>query len=98
MGLMFTLYGNIATFYPPYNEKHHPTVTDTMVGIVLSMFEAGILISSPFVSMLLSKVGRKNFVIIGNILMVVASMCFGLLVYVENDTVFFILSLIFRMT
>jgi hypothetical protein len=51
--LMWTLYGNIATFYPPYRTDHHNTITDAMVGVVLAMFEGGILISSPIVSVLL---------------------------------------------
>jgi hypothetical protein len=51
--IMWTLYGNIATFYPPYKNHHHPTITDTMVGIVLAMMEVGILVSSPLISMIL---------------------------------------------
>jgi len=49
--ISWTLYGNIATFYPPYKEKYHKTITDTMIGVVLSMFELGVLVWSPVVSM-----------------------------------------------
>lgn len=49
--ISWTLYGNIATFYPPYKEKYHKTITDTMIGVVLSMFELGVLVWSPIVSM-----------------------------------------------
>jgi hypothetical protein len=49
--ISWTLYGNIATFYPPYKEKYHKTITDTMIGVVLSMFELGVLLCSPIVSM-----------------------------------------------
>jgi MFS transporter, ACDE family, multidrug resistance protein len=87
--IMWTLYGNIATFYPPYKKHHHPTITDTMVGTVLAMMEVGILVSSPFISMTLQKVGRKNFIIIGHILMILSSIGFGLLVYIEKDSAFF---------
>ncbi len=51
--ILWTLYGNIATFYPPYKEKYHSTITDTMVGFILAMMEVGILVCSPFVSMVL---------------------------------------------
>jgi hypothetical protein len=51
--IMFTLFGNIATFYPPYRTKHHPSINDTMVGIVLAMFEVGYLLTSPIVSILM---------------------------------------------
>ncbi|CDW88996.1 permeases of the major facilitator superfamily [Stylonychia lemnae] len=46
----WTLYGNIATFYPPYRLEHHDTITDTQVGIVLALFEGGVLLSSPFIA------------------------------------------------
>lgn len=91
--IMWTLYGNIATFYPPYKTLNHPTVTDTMVGIVLASMEAGILLSSPLISLLLQKVGRKNFIIIGHLIMILASIGFGLLVYIENDIAFFWISI-----
>jgi MFS family permease len=93
---MWTLYGNIATFYPPYKKKNHPTISDTMVGLVLSMFEFGILTCSPLVTMTLQKVGRKNYILIGNLFTILPSIGFGLLVYVESDTWFFVLSLVLR--
>jgi len=33
---IWTLYGNIATFYPPFRKTHHSSITDTQVGIVLA--------------------------------------------------------------
>lgn len=94
--MMWTLYGNIATFYPPYRTAHHKSISDTMVGVVLAMFEGGVLIFSPIVSLLLPKIGRKNFIIIGNIAMILASAGFGLLVYVEDDNSFFYISVLLR--
>ena len=91
--ITWTLYGNIATFYPPYKKHHHPTITDTMVGIVLAMMEVGILASSPFISMILQKLGRKNFILIGHFVMIMASIGFGLLVYIQNDDTFFWISI-----
>lgn len=94
--ISWTLYGNIATFYPPYKEKHHESISDTMVGTVLSMFELSVLLCSPLVSMSLQKVGKKNFILFGALSTISASIGFGLLVYVSNDTLFFVLSLIMR--
>jgi hypothetical protein len=51
--IMWTLYGNITTFYPPYVKDNHKTMNSTMVGVVLAMFEVGVLIFSPVVSLLL---------------------------------------------
>ena len=95
--LMWTLYGNIATFYPPYRTLHHGSINDAMVGVVLAMFEGSILIASPIVSLLLQRVGRKRFIIIGNIAMILSSVGFGLTVYIEDDTTYFITSIILRL-
>ena len=51
--ILWTLYGNIATFYPPFKNQYHSSITDTMVGIVLAMMELGILVCSPLISMVL---------------------------------------------
>jgi len=94
---MWTLYGNIATFYPPYTKDNHPTVTSTMVGVVLAMFEGSMLIGSPIVSMTMQKVGRKNFIIFGNLCIVLSTVGFGLTKHITNDLAFFIASVGFRM-
>jgi MFS family permease len=95
--LMWTLYGNIATFYPPYTEKNHKSVSSTMVGVVLAMFECSILIGSPLISITMQKVGRKNYIILGNLLIVLSTVGFGLTKYIDNDLAFFIASVSFRM-
>lgn len=94
--IIWSLYGNIVTFYPPYTAAKHPSITDTMTGIVISMFEGTILLSSPVISLLLQRVGKKRFIILGSIIMIITSAGFGLTVYIQNDTVFFIASLLLR--
>lgn len=94
---MWTLYGNIATFYPPYTKDNHKTVTSTMVGVVLASFEGSILISSPIISMTMQKVGRKNYIIFGNLCIVLSTIGFGLTKRITNDLAFFIASVGFRM-
>lgn len=96
MAITFTLFGNIVTFYPPYRTEHHPSINDTMVGTVLAMFEIGYLICSPIISMKMAKVGRKNFILIGNLALIFSSFGFGLLVYIKDDMAFYIISLILK--
>ncbi len=50
---MYTLYGNMATFYPPYIEEHHPSISDGEVGLVIGMMYGGIFLGSLTASMLL---------------------------------------------
>lgn len=49
------------------------------------MFEAGVLMTSPFIGMSLSKVGRKNYIIIGYISCIISSTGFGLLVHIKDE-------------
>ena len=67
-----------------------------MVGVVLATFEIAILITVPVVSHYLKELGRKNFVVAGCILMILASVGFGLTVYIENDIGFFVVSIVLR--
>ncbi|CDW87636.1 permeases of the major facilitator superfamily [Stylonychia lemnae] len=93
----WTLYGNIATFYPPYRLEKHKSLSDTQVGIVLSqnisqfitfsMFEVGVLISSPIIAIVLPKIGRKNSIIIGQLTCISASIGFGLLVFISDELI-----------
>ena len=60
------------------------------------MFEVGVLIFSPIISINLQRLGKKNFTLIGALLMSLGSFGFGLLVYIKNDMTFFIASIFFR--
>jgi len=93
-----TLYLNISTFLPAFRKDHHPSINDGMVGIILSMFQLAYLIAAPFVGAFLGKIGRKTTIVIGYILIILATIGFGLLAYVpdNNDVPFFVLGLIFR--
>lgn len=95
--LMWTLYGNITTFYPPYVKKHHTSINSTLVGVTLAMFEASVLLSSYLISLALQKVGRKRFIILGNSCMIAATVGFGLTFHIEDDKAFLILSIALRL-
>ena len=67
-----------------------------MIGVVLAMFEVGVLITSTTVSLAIQKVGRKNFIMMGSFIMIAASVGFGMLAYVVNDHAFLGLSMLMR--
>ncbi len=48
-----------------------------MTGVVLAMFEVGVLLVTPFVSLLSKKFGKKNLMIFGNSLIILSSIGFG---------------------
>ena len=96
--LMWTLYGNITVFYPPFVKKQFDdSINSLLIGIILAMFELSVLISSPVVSLLLQKVGRKRFIIIGNSCTMAATAGFGLTYHIKDATVFLIVSISLRL-
>jgi hypothetical protein len=50
---MYTLYGNMATFYPPYTHHNHFTITDSEIGLVIGMMYFGIFTGSVIGSLIL---------------------------------------------
>ena len=75
--LMWTLYGNISTFYPPFVEENHSSISSTMVGAVMGVFEFSILVTSPFVALTMQKVGRKNYILLGNGCIILSTLGFA---------------------
>ena len=93
---MYTLYGNLATFYPPYVKEHHPSISEGRVGFIIGLMYAAIILASLSSSILLQKLGRKNVLLVGTVIMLVGTAGYGLLVLIEDDNLFFWVSFIFR--
>ena len=51
---------------------------------------------SPLISVTIPKVGRKTYILIGNLIMVAVSVGFALLDNIKKDNLFLIISLILR--
>jgi len=49
------------------------------------MFQLAYLIAAPFVGAFLGKIGRKTTIVIGYILIILATIGFGLLAYVPDN-------------
>jgi MFS family permease len=77
--IMYSLYGNMVTFYPPYTRNHHPSISDGEVGLVIGIMFFGILTGSILSSKLLSKLGRKNILLGGVLIMFIGTAGYGLL-------------------
>lgn len=52
--------------------------------------------SSAFIGANLTRIGRKNSILLGYITITLASTCFGLLSLIDNDIVFFVLAMVLR--
>ena len=79
---------NIATFVPSYlfSDKDGDGVkrgiTTTEFAFVLAMYNTARLLLSTTIGKKMNKVGRKNFIIIGFILMIISTVGFGVLDYI----------------
>ena len=39
--IMYTLYGNMAIFYPVYVRTYHPSISEATVGLLIGLLDAG---------------------------------------------------------
>jgi len=66
------------------------------MGLILCMFEVAYILSAPIIGATLKKVGRKNYIIIGYLIVVLGTVGFAALALVEDDSMFFWLAIVFR--
>jgi MFS family permease len=50
------------------------------------MFQLAYLLAAPFVGMKLGKIGRKNCIVLGYLLIIIATVGFGLLSYFPDNS------------
>lgn len=75
-----TMILNVASFYPLYVETHYPEeISSVMVASALSCFQVAGVIFTPIHSITISKMGRKNSIIIGFICIFITNTALGAL-------------------
>jgi MFS family permease len=78
LGILQTLYMNLTAFFPNYAGNYYYWVDEGKVGFVLAMFQVAYLLMAPIVGINLQRVGRKNMILMGYTLCIIATVCFGL--------------------
>lgn len=79
-----TLYLSIASFFPLYVQKNFSEINITMISICMSSFEFAGVICGPIHAVTMSKMGRKNAIIIGHILILLTTVSLGLISNIEK--------------
>jgi len=98
---------NLAAFFPVFADDHYKWVDDGKIGLVLAMFQIAYLIMAPIVGQNLQRFGRKNMILAGYTLCILATIGFGLCSHIgpkqekitDDDSgskLFFGLSLVIR--
>ena len=94
-----TLYLNVASFFPLFVEKHYKEhISSTMVAVIMSTCEFMAMIFAPINAPFISKIGRKNAILIGLLIQTVGTIMIGLtsIIPYEKWRVFFGASILAR--
>lgn len=86
----------LAPFYPDMAETKKG-LSSGIVGLILSSFSITYVITSYIVGKFLSKMGRRFTLYSGIIMQSISMIGFGALIWIQQKTIFVILSFIFRM-
>ena len=84
LGILQTLYMNLAAFFPIVAEKEYE-LTPLQTALVLTMFQVAYLICAPIVGQTLQKVGRKNMILMGYMLCTGATVAFGICYHIPKE-------------
>lgn len=66
-----TLFLNVENVLPTYIPDHYTKIKPIDIAFILSAFEVSALIFSPFIGKYLNKIGRKNAIIVGDLILVI---------------------------
>lgn len=94
-----TLYLNVVSFFPLFVNQHYKDYISTfMTSCCLSAFQFAAVISTKVHQVTISKMGRKNAVIVGFTILLISTTCLGMLEYVPYDQwkLFYGLSIVIR--
>ena len=80
-----TLYLSVTSFFPLYVGIHFPEINATLISICMTAFEFSGCLFGPFHPVTMTKIGRKNSIIYGAIILVFTTTSMGLLSVVELD-------------
>jgi len=89
---------NIHALLPEFVETTYPELTSFDVGMLMSIFPVGFLLSAPFIGDNIGKIGRKNALMIGVVAMAVATLLFGVASFSSDAWTFYFISLAARGT
>jgi MFS family permease len=78
---------------PIFVKETYPSLNSTDVGIMIAASRFGVLISAPLVSKAASRVGRKNLIVWGMLLITTFLLCLISISYVNNPDWFIALTL-----
>lgn len=71
------MYLNIVSFMPLHSKLNHSTLMATEMGIILAMYQVARLLLSTTIGATMNKFGKKNYMMVGFCLFILASLGFA---------------------
>ena len=81
LGMTQTLYMNISTLLPLEARDlfGKGVIPNTAIALIIAMFEIAYIISTPIIGYTLERVGRKNYIVLGYLIIVIGTIGTGFL-------------------
>ena len=87
---------NISTLVPTYVDENHKKISSLAVGIMFAAYQLTTLIVAPVLGDNLPRIGRRKAILIGVLVIPVATTLFALAALIDYDETFYAVSLIAR--
>lgn len=94
-----TLYLNIVSFYPLFVDDHYSKYINTMmVSVALATFNFAGVVCTPIHAVTISRMGRKNAIVVGLVCMLISNTGLGMLALIpyERWGLFYFCSVLIR--
>lgn len=81
-----TLYLNISSFYPLYvNDNYGKQISTVTIACTLTCFNLAGVVCTPIHAMTISKMGRKNALLVGFWAILISNTALGMCAYISKD-------------
>ena len=87
---------NISTLVPQYVDENHKRISSLAVGIMFAAYQLTTLIVAPILGDYLPKIGLRKAILIGVIVIPIATCLFAMAALIDYDETFYAVSIIAR--
>ena len=75
----------VASFLPLFVDKKYEELSMTATGMIICAFEVGAFIFSPLIGGFLQRIGRKNVILIGYVIMAISTAFNGIFAIIDSE-------------
>ena len=83
--------------FPSISTLQHPGISGFMIGVLLAAYQVGFLATAPFIGKLLPRIGHKNALLYGLMVMALSTGLYSIGSYFHEDGWFYAVSYVGRL-